>query len=60
MSYQQLLNIMKQSAQEVVDEKSRPPVACPNDGQPLLRSVKSGQLYCPFDGWVWSGIPTDK
>lgn len=29
---------------------TRQPVACPNDGEPLRRSV-DGILYCPFDNW---------
>lgn len=28
----------------------RPPVACPNDGEPLRRSP-DGILFCPFDNW---------
>lgn len=28
----------------------RQPVACPNDGEPLRRSV-DGILFCPFDNW---------
>lgn len=29
---------------------TRQPVACPNDGEPLRRSV-DGILFCPFDNW---------
>jgi len=30
--------------------RRQPPVACPNDGEPL-RTGPHGELYCPFDGW---------
>ena len=29
-----------------------PPVACPNDGTPLV-SGGGGLLVCPCDGWAW-------
>lgn len=32
------------------EEAARPPVACPNDGEPL-RTGPRGELYCSFDGW---------
>jgi hypothetical protein len=33
------------------EEAARPPVACPNDGEPL-RTGPRGELYCPFAcGW---------
>lgn len=34
------------------DEASRPPAACPNDGEPL-RQGPGGKLFCPFDGWQY-------
>ena len=35
--------------------KSVPPVACPNDGTPLLEGPpqEPGILYCPFDFWQY-------
>jgi hypothetical protein len=32
-----------------------PPVACPNDGEPLRTGpqAKTGVLYCPFDGFQY-------
>lgn len=36
------------------EERMRPPVACPNDGEPL-RTGPDGELYCPWDGWQWQG-----
>lgn len=50
MSYEQLLSIMQEAARERQQEKDTPPVACPNDGEPL-KTGPNGQLYCPFDGW---------
>jgi len=32
-------------------DRKRRFIACPNDGEPLRRSV-DGFLYCPFDGWM--------
>ncbi len=29
-----------------------PPVACPNDGEPLVSGGR-GLLVCPFDGWAY-------
>ena len=31
---------------------SVPPVACPNDGEPLERDPR-GKLRCAYDGWVY-------
>jgi hypothetical protein len=50
MSWQQLLSILREARDEVEAEKTRPPTACPNDGEPL-RAGPDGGLYCPFDGW---------
>lgn len=35
--------------------KSIPPVACPNDGEPLRPgpAAEMGVLYCPFDGFQY-------
>ena len=35
-------------------EEQAPPVACPNDGEPLEEGP-GGTLHCPFDGWKWDG-----
>lgn len=50
--------VFKQSRQEFDAYVSRPPMACPNDGEPLRNApatmAGSGcQLYCPFDGWQY-------
>lgn len=54
MSWQQLLDIYAEAADEARRAQSQPPVACPNDGEPL-RSGPDGSLHCRFDGWVWRG-----
>lgn len=35
--------------------RSAPPVACPNDGEPLRIGPpeESGVLFCPYDGWQY-------
>jgi hypothetical protein len=36
-------------------ESRRPPVACPNDGEPLLTDPRTGKLRCRYDGWIYQG-----
>lgn len=50
MSWEQLLDIYSEAVEHERDERSRPPQACPNDGEPLIEGP-DGQLFCPFDGW---------
>ena len=50
--------IFKDSRQEFAAYVSRPPVACPNCGEPLINApaTKAGsgcQLYCKFDNWQY-------
>ena len=52
MSWSQLISIALEAADSVRDEKSRPPKACPNDGEPLI-SGPNGSLHCRFDGYLW-------
>lgn len=57
-SWYGLVSVLRHRKQEAEAYDSRPPVACPIDGTPLLNapSTKSGsgvQLYCPFDGWQY-------
>lgn len=54
MSWNQLLSIMQESAMIAHQERTSPPMACPNDGEPLRADPKGG-LRCPFDGWRWTG-----
>lgn len=52
MSWEQLLAISDEAAAIAAEEAARPPVACPNDGEPLS-SAPGGVLHCPFDGYTW-------
>jgi hypothetical protein len=49
MSWEQLVSIISDSA-----DSSVPPVACPNDGEPLSTGPR-GELFCRFDGWRYEG-----
>lgn len=55
MSWQQLLDIGRQNAQEQSDWLRQPPTACPYDGFPL-QTGPHGELHCIFDGWIWDGF----
>lgn len=46
-----LLSTLQQQAAYIEYYKTQRPVACPNDGTPLLEGPPSepGILYCPFD-----------
>jgi hypothetical protein len=50
MSWEQLIAIAREAADEAAAERSRPPEACPLCGEPLDTS-RRGILFCPFDGW---------
>lgn len=58
MSWLQLLDIREQARAEFEAFAERPPMACPNDGEPLRQSpsADSGsgcELYCPYDGFQY-------
>jgi hypothetical protein len=51
-------SVFKQNRSEFESFISRPPVACPVDGEPLINApatmAGSGcQLYCKYDGWQY-------
>ena len=50
-----LLATLQQQAQYREYYDTQPPVACPNDGTPLLEGPpqEPGILYCPHDFWQW-------
>lgn len=48
-------SILQEARADAAAEASTPPVACPNDGEPLS-SGPNGQLYCKFDGWPDYGV----
>lgn len=45
-----LLAVSQYARQLRAEDLARPPVACPNDGEPL-RTAPDGGLWCPWDGW---------
>jgi len=45
--------IMQTAREQRREDDSARPVACPNDGEPLLEN--RGVLYCPYDGWKERG-----
>lgn len=50
-----LYSTLVQQSEYISYYKSVPPVACPNDGEPLRQGPpqQAGILYCPFDGWQY-------
>lgn len=50
MSWEQLGEITREAVKLAEAERSQPPQACPNDGEPLEQA--NGVLHCPFDGWT--------
>lgn len=50
MSWEQLLSIAKEAAEYAREDRDNPPVACPNDGEPLVEGP-DGRLFCRWDGW---------
>lgn len=45
-----LLDIYKEADSMMREDLAMTPLACPNDGEPLLAGP-NGEIYCPFDGW---------
>lgn len=54
-SWYQLLDIRRHARQEFEYYANKPPVSCPNDGEPLLPGPASepGIWFCTFDGWQY-------
>lgn len=51
-----LVTVLRRNAQEFEAYASNPPLACPNDGEPLrnapaVPSASGTELYCAYDGW---------
>lgn len=55
MSWWGLDSILKERAEYATYYRSAPPVACPNDGEPLLEGPpqEPAMRYCRFDGWQY-------
>lgn len=56
MAWEQLQSMIEASREDQAARDSTPPVACPNDGEPLEEN-EEGVLHCRFDGWIWDGQP---
>ena len=52
MSWYQLLAIRREAIDEFRAQESAPPVACPNDGEPL-DSGPDGTLHCPWGDYEY-------
>jgi hypothetical protein len=50
VSWDQLVDIIRETRDIAAEERDTPPVACPNDGEPLSTGP-TGELFCTFDGW---------
>lgn len=48
-----LLAIEQEYRDSIAEQRSQPPVACPEDGEPL-RSGPNGELHCSWHGGVYS------
>jgi hypothetical protein len=53
-----LINVLKQQEEEFDAEVSRPPLACPRDGEPLKPPPDTAawtgvELLCKFCGWQY-------
>lgn len=55
MSWQQLGAIIADARQSAAFWAAQPPMACPNDGEPLLAVPpgQDGELFCQYDGWSY-------
>ena len=52
-SWSGLLDIVREGAQQYREELDREPTACFDCGEPLRHGPNS-ELYCPFDGSIWT------
>lgn len=52
MSWEQLRDIYREAADELRAARGRPPVACPNDGEPL-QPGPGGALHCPWGDYEY-------
>lgn len=50
------LDILREGADILRDERTRPPQACPDCGEPLTEGGPGGVLFCKFDGRRFNGV----
>lgn len=53
MGWQQLIDIRREQVEQARAEQAAPPVACPNDGEPLRAAPHGGVLFCPWGDYQW-------
>jgi uncharacterized Zn finger protein (UPF0148 family) len=53
MSWQQLADIYREATDPHRQDRTAPLTACPRCGEPL-NTGPTGDLHCPFDGWLSS------
>lgn len=55
MSWYAYLSVLKDQQQTFNYYASVPPMACPNDGEPLIPAPHGAEntLFCQFDGWQY-------
>jgi hypothetical protein len=51
-SWWQLQGIYKTNVENARVERQVGPIACPNDGEPLLWDPRLNRRRCPYDGWI--------
>ncbi len=51
-SWWQLDSVRKQNRDNARMERQAGPLACPNDGEPLLYDPRTMRRRCPYDGWI--------
>jgi len=59
MSWAQLQAILKEGREEAERQRTEPPLACPNDGEPLEYHPGKGVLHCRFCGYQTVGRPSE-
>ena len=60
MSWSQLQAILRESREEAAQQRQQLPVACPNDGEPLVYNERRRIWACPFDGYQVAGGPKEQ
>jgi hypothetical protein len=50
VSWEQLASIEDEARALANEDATQDPVACPNDGEPLVTGP-DGKLFCRWDGW---------
>lgn len=56
MSWNQLLNIIKENREALEEDRGDPPLVCPLDGE-LLDINERGTRNCPLGNYRWDGGP---